>query len=111
VLRSDDCLARWGGEEFAVLAPEIDREGALTLAERARAALAEGPIEIGDVSVHLTLSVGAALAADGLETPEALVGAADKALYEAKEAGRNCVRISGADVGPPSEAGLSPAKG
>ena len=96
VLRADDCLARWGGEEFAVLAPDIDRAGVLALAERAREALAEEPIRVGDVSIHLTLSVGAALAEDGNRTPDALVHAADQAMYEAKDAGRNCVRIQDA---------------
>jgi diguanylate cyclase (GGDEF)-like protein len=93
VLRGEDCLARWGGEEFAVLAPAIDRDGVLALAERAREALAESPVRVGDVSIELTLSVGAALATEGHRTPDALVHAADKALYEAKGAGRNCVRI------------------
>jgi diguanylate cyclase (GGDEF)-like protein len=93
VLREEDCLARWGGEEFAVLAPSIDREGVLILAERARAALAEGPVLVGEVSIALTLSVGCALAKDGRRTPDALVHAADQALYEAKGAGRNCVRV------------------
>ena len=93
VLRAEDCLARWGGEEFAVLAPDIDRDGVHALAERAREALAEEPIRVGDVSIDLTLSVGAALAEDGNRTPDALVHAADQALYEAKDAGRNCVRI------------------
>jgi diguanylate cyclase (GGDEF)-like protein len=93
VLRSEDCLARWGGEEFAVLAPGIDHEGVVALAERARNSLAEEPIRVGDVYIDLTLSVGAALATDGRRTPDALVQAADEALYEAKDAGRNCVRI------------------
>jgi diguanylate cyclase (GGDEF)-like protein len=93
VLREQDCLARWGGEEFAVLAPDIDRDGVLALAERAREALAEAPIEVGDVSIVLTTSIGAALAADDRRTPDALVHAADQALYDAKAAGRNCVRV------------------
>ncbi len=93
VLRGDDCLARWGGEEFAVLAPEIDHDGVLALAERAREALAESPVRVGEVSIDLTLSVGAALATEGRRTPDSLVHAADEALYEAKDAGRNCVRI------------------
>jgi len=92
-LRSDDCLARWGGEEFAVLAPDIDRDGVLALGERAREALAEMPVRVGDVSIDLSLSVGAALATGKQRTPDALVDAADQALYEAKNAGRNCVRI------------------
>jgi diguanylate cyclase (GGDEF)-like protein len=98
VLREEDCLARWGGEEFAVLAPAIDRDDVLSLAERAREALAEAPIEVGDITIDLTLSVGAALATDGQRTPDALVHAADQALYQAKGAGRNCVRIW--DTGP-----------
>jgi diguanylate cyclase (GGDEF)-like protein len=100
VLRDEDCLARWGGEEFAVLAPATDREGVLVLAERAREALAEAPIEVGEISMRLTLSVGGALATDGLRTPDALVHAADQALYEAKGAGRNCVRIWDTDSAP-----------
>ena len=93
VLREEDCLARWGGEEFAVLAPAIDRDGVLALAERAREALAERPVRVGDLSIELTLSAGAALATEGLRTPDALVHAADQALYAAKDAGRNCVRV------------------
>jgi diguanylate cyclase (GGDEF)-like protein len=93
VLRSEDCLARWGGEEFAVLAPDIDLDGVAALAERAREALAEEPIRVGDVSIDLTLSVGAALATGDRRTPDALVHAADQALYQAKHAGRNCVRV------------------
>jgi diguanylate cyclase (GGDEF)-like protein len=100
VLRDEDCLARWGGEEFAVLAPSVDRDGVLILAERAREALAEAPVRVGDVSIGLTLSVGSALATDGQRTPDALVHAADQALYEAKGAGRNCVRLWGAAAQP-----------
>jgi diguanylate cyclase (GGDEF)-like protein len=100
VLREQDCLARWGGEEFAVLAPSMDRDGMLALAERAREALAGAPIPLGDVSIDLTLSVGGALATDGRRTPDALVHAADQALYKAKGAGRNCVRIWDDDAAP-----------
>jgi diguanylate cyclase (GGDEF)-like protein len=98
VLRDEDCLARWGGEEFAVLAPDIDRDGALALAERAREALAEEAVRVGDISIDLTLSVGAALATGDRRTPDALVHAADQALYQAKDAGRNRVRIWDADA-------------
>jgi len=100
VLREEDCLARWGGEEFAVLAPDIDRDGVLALAERAREALAEEPVRVGDVSIDLTLSVGAALGTEDRRTPDALVHAADQALYEAKDAGRNRVRIWDAGSSP-----------
>jgi diguanylate cyclase (GGDEF)-like protein len=107
VLRDEDCLARWGGEEFAVLAPDIDRDGVMALAERARVALAEKPIEIGERSINLTLSVGAALAEDGLNTPDSLVDAADQALYDAKDAGRNCVRVWDPSRSPKPAASLA----
>jgi diguanylate cyclase (GGDEF)-like protein len=92
VTRSSDCLARWGGEEFAVLAPGIDREAALLLAERARTALADQPVQIEGAAIELTLSVGVAVVGPGIETPDRLLDAADEALYEAKRSGRNCVR-------------------
>jgi diguanylate cyclase (GGDEF)-like protein len=100
VLREEDCLARWGGEEFAVLAPGIDRDGVLALGERAREALAEERVTVGDVSIDLTLSVGAALGGEGRRTPDALVHAADQALYDAKRAGRNCVRVWDSGAAP-----------
>jgi GGDEF domain-containing protein len=56
VLRSEDCLARWGGRSSPSLAPDIDVT-AWPLAERAREALAEEPVRVGDVSIDLTLSV------------------------------------------------------
>jgi diguanylate cyclase (GGDEF)-like protein len=105
VLRDEDCLARWGGEEFAVLAPDIDRDGVLALAERAREALAAEPVQVGDASIDLTLSVGAALATGDRRTPDALVHAADQALYRAKDAGRNCVRIWDAGASPAGVSG------
>jgi diguanylate cyclase (GGDEF)-like protein len=94
ILRGSDTLARWGGEEFAILAPATDAEGATRLAERARAALAARPVEVEGVSLDLTASIGVAVAADGSVTPDALVDAADQVLYDAKRAGRDCVRLS-----------------
>jgi diguanylate cyclase (GGDEF)-like protein len=93
VTRSGDCLARWGGEEFAILAPGIDREGATHLAERARVALAEHPVQVDGVGIDLTLSVGVAVVGPETQTPDRLIDAADEALYDAKRAGRNCVRV------------------
>jgi diguanylate cyclase (GGDEF)-like protein len=93
VTRGGDCLARWGGEEFAILAPGIDRDDAIRLAERARAALAEQPVQVDGVSIELTLSVGVAVVGSETQTPDRLVDAADEALYDAKRAGRNCVRL------------------
>jgi diguanylate cyclase (GGDEF)-like protein len=107
VIRGPDCLARWGGEEFAILAPRLDRAGAIALAERARAAVSGDPVMIDGAEISITLSVGAALVEDGLRTPDELVDAADQALYEAKREGRNRVRVwnsSGTPAATPSRA-------
>jgi diguanylate cyclase (GGDEF)-like protein len=95
ILRRSDCLARWGGEEFAILAPATDHEGALRLAERARRALGDRPVRAVGVDIDLRASIGVAVAEDGQLTAESLMKAADDALYEAKHAGRDCVRMFG----------------
>jgi diguanylate cyclase (GGDEF)-like protein len=100
VLRGSDCLARWGGEEFAVLVPEITREEIGVLAERVRHAVSDRPIAVDAIQIDLTLSAGIALAGEGLRTPDTLVHAADQALYEAKRAGRNRVRVWGPAAKP-----------
>jgi diguanylate cyclase (GGDEF)-like protein len=93
VVREGDCLARWGGEEFAILAAGMDHDAVLALAERARSKVSDEPIVVDGRSLTLRVSVGAALSGDGLAGGDAIVDAADKALYEAKRAGRDCVRI------------------
>jgi diguanylate cyclase (GGDEF)-like protein len=90
-----DLLARYGGEEFAVVMPGADLEGALALAERLRAGVESLQIEgtsPADMR-RVTISIGVAASANVRTiTAEALVSAADRALYEAKQAGRNRVR-------------------
>ncbi|MCU1365794.1 MAG: response regulator receiver modulated diguanylate cyclase [Ilumatobacteraceae bacterium] len=88
VLRTDDVIGRWGGEEFVILAPQTDLAGALTLAERARKAIADRPVEFGELSISITVSIGCTI---GLDGASALIGRADKALYLAKNGGRNRV--------------------
>lgn len=86
-LRDVDSVARYGGEEFFVLMPETTADEAADLAKRVRAALAKQPPPAGAV----TLSFGVACyPAHGLNG-EALIGAADEALYEAKHGGRDRV--------------------
>jgi diguanylate cyclase (GGDEF)-like protein len=101
ILRGSDTLARWGGEEFAILAPATDHEGAARLAERAREALAKRPVKVDGLEITLTTSIGVAVASDHRITPDLLVDAADGALYEAKRAGRDCVRVR--DLAPESD--------
>lgn len=91
-LRPDTPLARWGGEEFAVLVPNANADAAAALSERLRAAVAR---MMRKEVPPLTVSIGvASLAGRRLARPEALFEEADGALYEAKAAGRDRVRVA-----------------
>ncbi|HUF23330.1 MAG TPA: diguanylate cyclase [Vicinamibacterales bacterium] len=89
VQRAGDQVARYGGEEFAAMLPETDAEGAASIAERMRQAVEGLETEGGRVTV--SFGVATTVATDR-SSPNALVAAADAALYEAKRAGRNAVR-------------------
>ena len=93
VFRSEDVLGRHGGDEFVVLLPETSPDHAFGVAERLRATIARNAVKIaGDVSVTTTASFGVAgLANVGNESVEDVIRAADRAMYKAKEEGRNCV--------------------
>lgn len=92
-LRDSDAIGRIGGEEFLALLPGADRESALSAAERVRAAVAAAPVETSAGPIPLTVSIGVAMAPDGTVAPEALTADADRALYRAKEEGRDRVRF------------------
>jgi diguanylate cyclase (GGDEF)-like protein len=96
--RGVDEPARYGGEEFAVALPETGIEGALDLAERVRARIEseQVPRVGGSGAVTVTASVGAASMHGSANGAEALIAAADAALYEAKSAGKN--RVANAEV-------------
>jgi two-component system cell cycle response regulator len=97
--RAFDSLARYGGEEFVVVMPGTEQDDALQAAERLRAAVEALPFELSPgVSSRLTVSIGVACCQDMPVTPEALLHAADAALYAAKRAGRNRISIA-ASVG------------
>ncbi len=98
-VREDDLVARWGGEEFAVMLASIPNEHSLKRAgERIRLAIARDPICVrDDLNINLTTSVGAALAARRCSSTDELIEAADHALYAAKHAGRNQTRCSRRD--------------
>lgn len=90
--READILGRYGGEEFIVLLPECDLQGAIATAERIRTRLAR---EVFD-GRQVTVSIGAAEFPTHGDTPRDLIGAADVALYQAKETGRDRVVAAGA---------------
>ena len=97
VRRPNDYLARYGGEEFVIILPDTGLDGAVEMAERARAVVQQLGIEheSSECSGVVTLSIGVA-ATDRTKLTESytsLVSAADEALYEAKNAGRNKVRV------------------
>jgi len=94
--RPGDIIARYGGEEFAAILPETAREGALLVAENMRALVEDmGTAHSGVASGIVTISVGVAtLLPQLVENEPLLISAADTALYEAKRAGRNCVRTA-----------------
>jgi diguanylate cyclase (GGDEF)-like protein len=89
-LRAQDVVARWGGEEFMLLLPDTDAEGARRVAESARTAVEELRLENGDAAFGLTLSLGVSEHDAGRRVDET-IAAADDALYRAKQEGRNRV--------------------
>ena len=93
VQRAGDLMARYGGEEFAAILTGTDESGGAEVAERLRAAVEQLGIKRSDDPVQVvTISIGVAAGIPGqVSSHEVLLGAADKALYEAKRAGRNRV--------------------
>lgn len=91
-LRPGDILARWGGEELVVMLPETDQWGGILVAERLRARIEAYSIETTTASFSVTASFGVTQLLETDDDLRAALARADKALYDAKEAGRNCVR-------------------
>jgi len=98
MMRETDVIARWGGEEFLILMPETGAAGALKYLQRLTDRVRKSDFHAGDVEVKLTLSAGLAIAAQD-DTLDTLVSRADVAMYEAKQAGRDTIRMSSDDQG------------
>jgi diguanylate cyclase (GGDEF)-like protein len=92
-LRSYDTLGRYGGEEFLIIAPGCDVSLASRLAERIRTSVGDQPVDIGNESTTITLSLGVTLGTSESD-PEFLVELADTAMYQAKRQGRNRVEVN-----------------
>ncbi len=94
-IRDSDMSARFGGEEFVVLAPNASKNEAVILAERIRTAIAGSSIGVGHARIAVTVSIGVAEYAEepdfGANVLEDMIEKADKALYRAKQSGRNRV--------------------
>jgi diguanylate cyclase (GGDEF)-like protein len=90
-LRTIDTVGRWGGEEFLAILPETTVEEAKTVAERVREAVSYHIFPVGG-GLHMTCSIGLSCYPSQAPTQEALIHAADQAMYVAKKLGRNQVR-------------------
>jgi diguanylate cyclase (GGDEF)-like protein len=91
VLRAHDSMGRYGGEEFLLVLPGCNEADAVDVADRVRVSIAGEPLSIGPLLLDMTASIGVATAMDGREPASELIHRADRALYRAKDAGRNCV--------------------
>lgn len=93
-VRATDIVGRFGGDEFLVLLPQTDAAGALETAERIRRKVAERPARVGDKTIDFVVSIGMATNQQGGYRLERLLSLADRAMFLAKEKGRNRVEVS-----------------
>ena len=89
-LRETDCAGRYGGEEFAVVLSNTNAEHALHFAERLREKIATSEMRYESVKISVTVSIGICDIGEELENSTKWLANADNALYQAKQAGRNC---------------------
>jgi diguanylate cyclase (GGDEF)-like protein len=95
--RETDVVARFGGDEFALVLPDTGGEGAFAVGERIRERIADHKFLAGDgLDIHLTASVGVATLPDVAASSEELVQAADKAMYAVKDSGKNGIQAAAA---------------
>ena len=93
-IRMTDRCGRWGGEEFYVLMPETDLDAAQIMAERIRLAIIHEEVAVGSKRLMASVSIGVATWRDATLDAARLVDHADMAMYAAKVAGKNCVRVA-----------------
>lgn len=88
-LRDSDIIARIGGEEFSILLPDTDLESAFDLADEIRKTIADTPVRYEDRDIYYTVSIGVAAYHQAITAVDDLFREADRALYQAKDNGRN----------------------
>lgn len=91
--RETDVAGRYGGEEFAVLLPDTSLENAQVFGERLRKTVEASSLKYNDINVKYTISMGISEVAQTVDSYEAWIECSDSALYQSKEAGRNCVTL------------------
>ena len=95
-VRDIDVVARYGGDEFVVILPQTDPEGAMNIAERIRKRIEKATYLRGmGLSVHLTASLGVSTFPEMGRTRDELIHKADAAMYRVKESGKNGVLMAG----------------
>ncbi len=94
LVRDDDLVCRYGGEEFVIILARAGRDAAQRVAERVRATVEGHEVRTTEHALRITVSIGVASFRNELRAPEDLVKAADEALYAAKETGRNRVVVA-----------------
>jgi diguanylate cyclase (GGDEF)-like protein len=97
-VRAEDLVGRWGGEEFVIALPETTTDGAFAVAEALRQAASRAPIAVSGLELTITVSIGVATWTN--EDVEGLVDRADRALYTAKDEGRDRIAVE-----PPAGSG------
>lgn len=90
-VRDIDFVARYGGDEFAIILPETSHEGARVLAERIRKNIEEHSFKVDSDTIHIAVSIGVGSYPNGIATKDELIAKADEALLHAKNTGRNRV--------------------
>ncbi len=93
MIRQVDLLARWGGDEFVILLPETNLQGAQCLAERLCEQTRVTPFQANDMTVPVTVSIGVTTLSESDRDVSAILHRADMALYAAKQSGRNRVVV------------------
>ncbi len=90
-IRETDIAGRYGGEEFGVILPHTDKQGAIAVAERIRQSVSDYIFEFESQEIRLTLSIGASFIRQEMTGYAQMISEADQAMYQSKENGRNCI--------------------